>query len=142
MYHGTQKGTAPQSLFSSGAREMQQGSARSIDDKPKDAKILPFQASLDCSLSANHAVTRNHKGFRIMMQRIANHPCHARIAGQKRHLNVGCHPALWNFLHHFIDFIKHVHFSYLSSALRLCLAVIPRRHARFLFKKQIKIVFA
>ena len=52
MYHGTQKGTAPQSLFSSGAREMQQGSARSIDDKPKDAKILPFQASLDCSLSA------------------------------------------------------------------------------------------
>ena len=52
MYHGTQKGTAPQSLFSSGAREMQQGSARSIDDKPKDAKILPFQAGSDCSLSA------------------------------------------------------------------------------------------
>ncbi len=56
MYHGTQKGTAAQSLFSSGAREMQQGSARSIDDKPKDAEISPFQAGSDCSLSAKQAV--------------------------------------------------------------------------------------
>ena len=32
--------------------KMQQGSARSKDDKPKDAKILPFQAGSDYSLSA------------------------------------------------------------------------------------------
>jgi len=34
-------------------RKIKQGFVPCKDDKPKDAKISPFQAGWDCSLSAN-----------------------------------------------------------------------------------------
>ena len=43
---------------------MQQGSARSIDDKPKDAEISPFQAGSDCSLSAKQKKTLRENASR------------------------------------------------------------------------------
>ena len=73
---------------------------------PLNTRAAECKSGSHSSVAVDYSVARNDARFRIIMKRIADHPCPTGVACEKCDLTVGCNLALRNCAYYFIYLLE------------------------------------